>query len=159
VNPSTTAFNIETVRDFSFVRHSESNRRPKEECIVGSPGNRPIASACHTGGFFHYVDNSARGHFDGLNPRLVLPNSIFTEHGMKGSLSRLTRLRIFIIYIQIEVRAHYSTSSAGMRMGGRRKVVRRAGLACTRFRRHRVSCFDGTGGESWRDGSLHASSS
>jgi len=33
------------------------------------------------------------------------------------------------------------------------------GLACTRFRRHRVRCFDGTGGVSWRDGSLHASSS
>ncbi len=32
-------------------------------------------------------------------------------------------------------------------------------VACTRFRRHRVRCFDGTGGESWRDGSLHASSS
>jgi hypothetical protein len=34
-----------------------------------------------------------------------------------------------------------------------------AGLACTRFRRHRVRCFDGTGGVSWRGGSLHASSS
>ena len=32
-------------------------------------------------------------------------------------------------------------------------------LACTRFRRHRVRCFDGTGGVSWRDGSLHGSSS
>jgi hypothetical protein len=32
-------------------------------------------------------------------------------------------------------------------------------LACTRFRRHRVRCFDGTGGGSWRDGSLHGSSS
>jgi hypothetical protein len=32
-------------------------------------------------------------------------------------------------------------------------------VACTRFRRHRVRCFDGTGGVSWRDGSLHASSS
>ena len=32
-------------------------------------------------------------------------------------------------------------------------------LACTRFRRHRVRCFDGTGGESWKGGSLHASSS
>ena len=32
-------------------------------------------------------------------------------------------------------------------------------VACTRFRRHRVRCFDGTGGGSWRDGSLHASSS
>ena len=32
-------------------------------------------------------------------------------------------------------------------------------LACTRFRRHRVRCFDGTGGGSWRGGSLHASSS
>ena len=32
-------------------------------------------------------------------------------------------------------------------------------LACTRFRRHRVRCFDGTGGVSWRDGSLHESSS
>jgi hypothetical protein len=33
------------------------------------------------------------------------------------------------------------------------------GMACTRFRRHRVRCFDGTGGGSWRDGSSHASSS
>ncbi len=32
-------------------------------------------------------------------------------------------------------------------------------LACTRFRRHRVRCFDGTGGGSWKGGSLHASSS
>jgi hypothetical protein len=32
-------------------------------------------------------------------------------------------------------------------------------LACTRFRRHRVRCFYGTGGESWRDGSLPGSSS
>ena len=32
-------------------------------------------------------------------------------------------------------------------------------LACTRFRRHRVRCFDGTGGESWRDESLRANSS
>ena len=27
-------------------------------------------------------------------------------------------------------------------------------LACTRFRRHRVRCFDGTGGASWSDGSF-----
>jgi hypothetical protein len=27
-------------------------------------------------------------------------------------------------------------------------------LACTPFRRHRVRCFDGAGGGSWRDGSL-----
>ena len=33
------------------------------------------------------------------------------------------------------------------------------GLACTRFRRHRVRCFDGTGGESGRGGSLRESSS
>jgi hypothetical protein len=32
-------------------------------------------------------------------------------------------------------------------------------LACCRFRRHRVRCFNGTGGGSWRDGSLHGSSS
>jgi CAP12/Pycsar effector protein, TIR domain len=32
-------------------------------------------------------------------------------------------------------------------------------LACTRFRRHRVRCFNGTGGGSWRGGSLHESSS
>ncbi len=34
-----------------------------------------------------------------------------------------------------------------------------AKLACTRFRRHRVRCFDGTGGGSWRGGSLRESSS
>jgi CBS domain-containing protein len=32
-------------------------------------------------------------------------------------------------------------------------------VACTRFRRHRVRCFDGAGGASWRDGSLPVSSS
>src|SRR5689334_16437720 len=32
-------------------------------------------------------------------------------------------------------------------------------LACTRFRRHRVRCFDGAGGRSWKDGSLRGSSS
>ena len=34
-----------------------------------------------------------------------------------------------------------------------------AAVACTRFRRHRVRCFDGAGGGSWRDGSLRESSS
>ena len=32
-------------------------------------------------------------------------------------------------------------------------------MACTRFRRHRVRCFDGAGVVSWRDGSLLESSS
>ena len=32
-------------------------------------------------------------------------------------------------------------------------------LACTRFRRHRVRCFYGTGGELWRDEGLRGSSS
>jgi hypothetical protein len=32
-------------------------------------------------------------------------------------------------------------------------------LACTRFRRHRVRCFYGTGGGSWSGASLHGSSS
>jgi co-chaperonin GroES (HSP10) len=32
-------------------------------------------------------------------------------------------------------------------------------MACTRFRRHRVRCFYGTGGESWRDDGLRGSSS
>jgi hypothetical protein len=32
-------------------------------------------------------------------------------------------------------------------------------LSCCRFRRHRVRCHDGTGGGSWRDASLPASSS
>jgi tetratricopeptide (TPR) repeat protein len=35
----------------------------------------------------------------------------------------------------------------------------RSPLACTRFRRHRVRCFDGAGGGSWRDGSSRGSSS
>ena len=37
--------------------------------------------------------------------------------------------------------------------------ARSALMACTRFRRHRVRCFNGTGGGSWRDGSLRESSS
>jgi hypothetical protein len=39
------------------------------------------------------------------------------------------------------------------------RMERDLGLACTRFRRHRVRCFDGAGGGSWRDGSLRESSS
>ena len=38
-------------------------------------------------------------------------------------------------------------------------VAQKFGMACTRFRRHRVRCFYGTGGESWKGGSLHGSSS
>jgi len=41
----------------------------------------------------------------------------------------------------------------------RMKGARGEELACTRFRRHRVRCFDGAGGGSWRDGSLRESSS
>jgi hypothetical protein len=37
--------------------------------------------------------------------------------------------------------------------------LRKALLACTRFRRHRVRCFYGTGGESWRDEGIRGSSS
>ena len=41
-----------------------------------------------------------------------------------------------------------------------RRIVRsNARLACTRFRRHRVRCFHGTGGASWRGGSSRESSS
>ena len=32
-------------------------------------------------------------------------------------------------------------------------------VACTRFRRHRVRCFNGTGGASWSGGSSRESSS
>jgi hypothetical protein len=39
------------------------------------------------------------------------------------------------------------------------KIIPGVWLACTRFRRHRVRCFNGTGGGSWSGGSLHASSS
>ena len=35
----------------------------------------------------------------------------------------------------------------------------RGHLACTRFRRHRVRCFYGTGGESWSDEGLRGNSS
>ena len=40
-----------------------------------------------------------------------------------------------------------------------RVFMKNATLACTRFRRHRVRCFDGTGGGSWRGGSSRGSSS
>jgi catechol 2,3-dioxygenase-like lactoylglutathione lyase family enzyme len=42
------------------------------------------------------------------------------------------------------------------RFASRRSFLR-VGLACTRFHRHRVRCFDGTGGVSWSDGSLRGS--
>lgn len=43
--------------------------------------------------------------------------------------------------------------------GNRQLGKRRRKMACTRFRRHRVRCFHGTGGASWRGGSLRESSS
>jgi len=39
------------------------------------------------------------------------------------------------------------------------KTVKKYRLACTRFRRHRVRCFDGAGGGSWRDEGSRGSSS
>src|ERR1700734_528089 len=42
---------------------------------------------------------------------------------------------------------------------GRVRLWKEVKVACTRFRRHRVRCFDGAGGGSWRDGSLRESSS
>jgi len=38
-------------------------------------------------------------------------------------------------------------------------TVQEGGMACTRFRRHRVKVFNGAGGRPWRDGSLRGSSS
>ena len=38
-----------------------------------------------------------------------------------------------------------------------RYLMNSAELACTRFRRHQVRCFNGTGGASWSVGSLHGS--
>ena len=46
-----------------------------------------------------------------------------------------------------------------IRTTGKTRKTRHVMLACTRFRRHRVRCFNGTGGVSWRGGSLHESSS
>jgi len=48
---------------------------------------------------------------------------------------------------------------AFLRLASIRLMLRKLCMACTRFRRHRVRCFNGTGGGSWSDGSLHASSS
>jgi Putative polyhydroxyalkanoic acid system protein (PHA_gran_rgn) len=39
------------------------------------------------------------------------------------------------------------------------QLAKKMQLACCRFRGHRVRCHDGTGGVSWRGGSLHANSS
>ena len=65
------------------------------------------------------------------------------------------------------VQAHHRPEPGEARKKNRRNsyagsnTVRRElhHMACCRFRRHRVRCFDGTGGGSWRGGSFHASSS
>jgi hypothetical protein len=38
-------------------------------------------------------------------------------------------------------------------------IIKLGGLSCCRFRRHRVRCFNGTGGGSWRGEDLRGSSS
>jgi hypothetical protein len=60
---------------------------------------------------------------------------------------------------------NYDIEQAALQPEKRRRIawpdssIAKVTMACTRFRGHRVRCFDGTGGVSWRDGSLHASSS
>jgi LuxR family quorum sensing-dependent transcriptional regulator len=71
------------------------------------------------------------------NPKAAEVMNVARDFGMKeGFLVPIVRSSIF----------HDCVTMAGE-------------MACTRFRRHRVWCFDGTGGASWRGGSLHASSS
>ena len=52
----------------------------------------------------------------------------------------------------------FNYAKGSMRCGPATKIAG-SSMACTRFRRHRVRCFNGTGGWSWRDGSLRKSSS
>ena len=42
---------------------------------------------------------------------------------------------------------------------GNQQIQQLAALACTRFRRHRVRCFNGTGGGSWSGENLRGTSS
>ena len=97
-------------------------------------------------------------------------NTIFV-HGWHRSLSRpLHRPRRAIHDVRRETIG--ALGSGAVSRGGaeasaaqwwfmvtRRPRNIRSCLACTRFRRHRVRCFDGAGGGSWRGGSLRESSS
>ena len=54
----------------------------------------------------------------------------------------------------------FATATPRVYRTGLKKAAEEFGVvACTRFRRHRVRCFYGTGGESWRDEGLRGSSS
>ena len=76
-----------------------------------------------------------------------------------GYVVRDRDVRGFIV--KIGMRRKTYRYEGEQRNGKHRNVISRklGELACTRFRRHRVRCFTGTGGGSWRGGSLRGSSS
>jgi DNA invertase Pin-like site-specific DNA recombinase len=103
----------------------------------------------------------------------------FSREGMVPTILHLQRLGSFGVAFHSYTEAHLSTDNelvrnillallASLAKVEAQKISDRtkagmarakAKVACTRFRRHRVRCFNGTGGGSWRGGSSHASSS
>jgi putative intracellular protease/amidase len=89
---------------------------------------------------------------------------VITSHDQLGNTGRKTGF-----WLEELAAPYYVFKDAGVEItlaspkGGRPPLDPKSdepgSLACTRFRRHRVRCFYGTGGESWRDEDLRESSS
>ena len=108
------------------------------------------------------LKNCKRGLDRKLAPESGLPGRV----GPRTKMIKIVRSVCAFITV-VGYRSNFCELAEGRsqrRCGGaeetqRRSSLRRCTLACTRFRGHRVRCFDGAGGGSWRDGSLPASSS
>ena len=97
---------------------------------------------------------ATRSEIEANGKTTTVPN-LEVRLGAIYALERITRESERDYLPIMEVLCAYIRTNSG-RPVSRPKSVK---VACTRFRRHRVRCFDGTGGGSWRGGSLHESSS
>jgi hypothetical protein len=63
------------------------------------------------------------------------------------------------VYLRLTSLLHWKQDTPSITVGELDQMYNSLCMSCCRFRRHRVRCFDGTGGGLWNDGDLRESSS
>jgi len=130
-----------------------------------------VASSARANSFFYFLDNNTLADANGGPPLVSYGGTLSNGYtfGVQQGLS-LSGTGIFDVY---SIDIHFYFSDVNASFNGYERILdfknrtSDSGLyslngslvACTRFRRHRVRCFDGAGGGSWRDGSSRGSSS
>ena len=145
--------------------------RPVIVCLSATVMLTVVASSARANTFFYFLDNNTLADANGGPSPVSYGGTLSNGYtfGVQQGLS-LSGTGIFDVY-SIDIHFYFDNVSASFdgyqRILDFKNRTSDSGLyslngslvACTRFRRHRVRCFDGTGGGSWRDGSLRGSSS